>query len=111
MTIAEMQGSIIDDLTIELQNDTDFDDNLLEVKVKNAIREVKTRRNYPKHYTDEMIADDLDRYYTTIEGLAVLDYNQVGAQGQSLHSEDDVQRSWYSRDELLGNIPAFVSVL
>ena len=86
MTIAEMQESIIDDLTIELQNDVDFDEKLLEVKVRNAIREVKTRRNYPKSYTDEMIADDLDKYYSTITGLAVCDYNQIGAQGQSLHS-------------------------
>lgn len=111
MTIAELQEQVQGDLDAELKSDTDYNEEILEIKVRNAIREVKTRRNYPESYTDEMIANDLERFYSTITALAVYDYNQIGAQGQSLHTEDDVQRSWYSRDEILGNIPAFVKVL
>lgn len=111
MTIAELQSQIQDDLETELKSDTDFNENLLEIKVRNAIREVKARRNYPSSYTDEKIAADLERFYSTIASLAVYEYNQVGAEGQSLHTEDDVQRSWVSKNEILGNIPAFVKVL
>ena len=111
MTIAELQQEIEDELEIELNSDPEYNDELLRVKVKNAIREVKKRRNYPSHYTVEQIASDLEDYYSDISRLALTDYNQVGAEGQSLHSEDDVQRSWVSRDEILGNIPAFVKVL
>jgi len=111
MTIAELQSQIQDDLETELKSDTDYSENLLEIKVRNAIREVRTRRNYPASYTEEKIAADLERFYSTITALAVYEYNQVGAEGQSLHTEDDVQRSWYSKDEILGNVPAFVKVL
>lgn len=113
MTIADLQNEIIEELEIELNSDLepDYNEDLLKVKVKNAIREVGVRRNYPSHWTDEMKANDLERYYSDISRLAITDYNQVGAEGQSLHTEDDVQRSWVSRDEILGNIPAFVTVL
>lgn len=111
MTIAELQAEILADLTVELRNDTDFDADLLEIKVKNAIREIKTIRSYPAHYTEEMIADDLETLYSDISRLAVIDYNQVGAQGQTSHREDDVQREWESRESVLSNIHAFVKVL
>ena len=111
MTIKQLQDEIIDDLTTELQDDTDFNSNLLEVKVKNAIREIRTRRNYPASYTEDMIAADLERLYTDIERLAVIDYNQVGAQGQTSHTEDDVKRSWESRESILANVTSFVKVL
>lgn len=110
MTIAELQNAIIDDLTIELKNDTDFDEELLTVKVRNAIREIKSKRCYPAHYTEEMIAADLENLYSDISRLAVIDYNQVGAQGEDSHREDDVQRNWVSRESILCNIIAFVKV-
>lgn len=111
MTIAELQAEIVNELEIELNSEPEYNEELLAVKVKNAVREVKARRNYPVSWTEDMIAADLERYYSDISRLALTDYNQVGAEGQSLHTEDDVQRSWVSRDEILGNIPAFVRVL
>ena len=111
MTISELQKTITDELEIELNSDPEYNEDILGAKVRNAIREVKKRRNYPKHYTEEMMCADLEDYYSDISNLAIIFYNQVGAEGQSLHSEDDVQRSWVSKDEILGNIPAFVRVL
>lgn len=75
------------------------------------MREVKRKRNYPAHYTAEQIDADLDNYYDVIHELALYEYNKVGAEGQSLHTEDDVQRSWLSKDELLKGVHAFVTVL
>lgn len=111
MTVAELQDEIVDDLKIELQDDTDFNENLLEVKVKNAIREIRNRRGYPANFTEDRIVADLERLYSDIARLAVIDYNQVGAQGQSSHTEDDVKRSWESRENILCNITAYVKVL
>ena len=107
----DLQEQIIDDLTVELSDDEAFSSDILEIKVKNAIREVKRKRNYPSSYTPDMIAADLENYYDVIHELALYEYNKVGAEGQSLHSEDDVQRSWISKDELLKGVHAFVSVL
>lgn len=110
MTIDQLTKEIADELEIELNSEPEYNEDLLNVKIKNAIRAVRTRRNYPGHFTEDMIAYDLEKYYSEISRLALTDYNQVGAEGQSLHTEDDVQRSWVSRDEILGNIPAFVTV-
>lgn len=112
ITINELQNEIVDDLTVELADDTDFNENMLEIKVKNAIREVKRKRNYPQSYDADMIAADLyNNYYDVIHDIALYEYNRIGAEGQSEHSEDDVRRSWVSKDELLKGVFAFVTVL
>ena len=111
-TIAEdLQNQIVDELTTELSDDEAFNSDILEIKVRNAMREVRRKRNYPASYTVEMIEADLEDYYDVIHDLALFEYNKVGAEGQSLHSEDDVQRSWVSKDDLLKGVHAFVSAL
>lgn len=107
-----MQEEIIADLTTELQNDVDFNADILAVKVKNAIREVKSARMYPDSYTEEMIEKDLEtNYYSTIVNLARYDYNQVGAEGQTSHSEGDVTRNWEDRNKFFNGVTPFVKIL
>ena len=111
-TISGLQNEIVEELTIELSEDTDFNATVLGIKVKNAIREIRRRRNYPADYTEEDIARDLTlNYYDVIEKLALIEYNQIGAEGQSDHTEDDIRRTWISKDELLSGVHAFVTVL
>jgi len=100
----ELQEEIIADLTTELQGDDDFNDKLLAVKVKNAIKEIKLARKYPSSYTEDMINKDLLNYYSEIMNLARYDYNQSGAEGQSSHSEGDTSRTWVKRDSLFSGI-------
>ena len=107
----DLQREIVDELTTELSDDDAFNEDILVIKVKNAVREVKRKRNYPANYTADMIEADLENYYDVIHDLALYEYNKSGAEGQSLHSEDDVQRSWVSKDDLLKGVHAFVSVL
>ena len=64
--INNIEASIIEELTIELKNEVDFDAEMLGVKVRNAIREVRAARNYPKSYTEEMIIADMTDYFTNI---------------------------------------------
>lgn len=100
MTIAEMQTAIIAELTIELQSETDFNADLLTVKVSNAIREVQTARNYPSTYTEAQIETDTIRFYSQIKSLALYDYNQIGAEGQTQYSADGESIHYVDRNKL-----------
>lgn len=88
IVMSELEETIPDEVNKEV----------LASKVRNAIREVKRARRYPSHYTEEMINEDLENYISNIEGLALYDYNQVGAEGESSHNESGVNRTWKSRN-------------
>jgi len=88
IVMSELEETIPDEVNKEV----------LASKVRNAIREVKKARRYPSHYTEEMINEDLENYISNIEGLALYDYNQVGAEGESTHNESGVNRTWKSRN-------------
>lgn len=106
-----LQTELVADLTTELKNDPSFDVDILTVKVKNAIRDVKSRRNYDATlYDDERIVKDLENYYSVIRNVALYDYNQIGVEGQQSHSENSISRSWVSRDSLFNGVVAFVKV-
>lgn len=112
MTLEELQEEIVTDLTTELKEDDDFSSDILAIKVKNAIREIKSARMYPESYTDAMIEKDLEtKYYSTIVNLARYDYNQIGAEGENSHSEGDVSRSWVDRKEFFNGVTPFVKIL
>lgn len=107
-----LEQEIIAELTIELQGEPTFNAEILAVKVRNAIREVKMKRNYATtSYTDKQIEQDLYNYFSTIKNVALYDYNQIGSEGEQSHSENSVSRTWVSRDELFKGVHAFVKVL
>lgn len=106
MTLDELKEAVVADLTTELGKDEDFEESVLEAKVSQAIREVKAARKHPSNYTDEMIARDLERYYSNVYNIALYEYNQVGADFQSGHSENGVNRTYSDREKLFyGIIP------
>ena len=73
-----LRDNIINDLTVEIGSEPTFDADILAVKVDNAIREVKRRRNYKaSHMSNEEIEEDLENYYTNIHNVALFDYNQI----------------------------------
>lgn len=82
----------------------EVNEEILFAKVRNAIREIKKARRYPKNYTDEMIEEDMKNYITNIENLAIYDYNQIGVEGQSTHNEDGVNRTWKSRNTCFNGV-------
>lgn len=79
----------------------------LSSKIKNAIREVRMKRNYPEHFTEEQIKKDLEKYYSNIRELALYDFNQFGAEGQTSHNENGTNRTWKSRNECLMGVFAY----
>ena len=100
----DMEASIINELTIELKNEVDFDAEILGVKVRNAIREVKAARNYPKAYTEDMIKSDMENYVSNIRAIALYDYSKIGAEGQSQYSADGESIHYLDRDKLFAGI-------
>lgn len=100
-------NEIYKDLIIELGIKKGTEQTLLEMKVKNAVREVVNRRNYPSHFTEADIQKDLHKLYSNIHDLSLYDYNQVGVEGQVSHSENGESRTWKDREECLKGVFAW----
>ena len=102
--MTSIESSIVDELTIELQNETDFNEDILTLKVKNAYREVKQARNYPKSYSEEVIENDMNNYYSNIKAIAMYDYNKVGAEGQTQYSADGESIHYVDRNKMFAGV-------
>jgi len=103
--VLTLESDILEDLTAELsETDKKFKQSIMILKIKNAIREVKRARNYPKHYTESAIVEDLENYYSNIRSIALFDYNMIGAEGQSSSSENGTSRNFIDRDKLFSGI-------
>ena len=102
--INDIEASVIADLTIELKNEVDFDAEILAVKVRNAIREVKAAKNYPSTYSEEKINADMMNYFTNIRAIALYDYTKIGAEGQTQYSADGESIHYLDRDKLFKGV-------
>ena len=107
MTVEELKAAIINELRIELSGDSAFSEDILRVKVDNAVREVKRARNYPSYYTEEVINRDLWDFYSNIKNIALYDYNQIGIEGQSSSSENGENRTFVDRNTLFRGVIPF----
>jgi hypothetical protein len=99
-----MIENIIEELTTELQNEVDFNVDILRLKVNNAYREVKQARNYPSSYTDSMKEADMENFYTNVKAIALYDYNKVGAEGQTQYSADGESIHYVDRNKMFAGI-------
>ena len=101
-----MIDEIVEELTTELQitEGDRFNPVLLKSKVKNAYREVRTARKYPKNMSEAAIDRDMEDYYSQIREIAMFDYNQVGAEGQTQYSQDGVSVHYVDRNSLFAGV-------
>ena len=95
----ELISEILEDLIAELEDSGNFNKAALAAKVKAAAREIRRDRNYPDFYSEEMVVKDLSNYYSNIHDLAMYDYNQSGAEGQTSHNENGTSRAWKPRSD------------
>lgn len=97
-----MIEEIIDELKTELlvTEGDKFNETLLKSKVKSAYRAVQTARRYPLSYTEAMIESDMKKYYTQVHDIALYDYNQIGAEGQTQYTQDGVTVHYLERNKL-----------
>lgn len=111
MEILNFEIEIFEDLKEELlAAGENLNEKILKAKVKNAIREVKKARNYPKHFKENDIAEDMIDYYSNIRNIALYDYNQIGGEFQISSSENSVSRTWIDRNDLFKGIYAIAKV-
>lgn len=97
-----MIEEIIEELKTEL-GETEgerLNENLLRSKVKGAYRSVEAVRKYPPSYSDAMKERDMEKFYSQVRDIALFDYNQVGAEGQTQYSQDGVSVHYVDRDKL-----------
>lgn len=107
-----IESEIVNDLTTELEGEDGFSANILANKVKVAVREVMSKRNYSATtWNEEKILNDLYNYYSVIENVARYDYNQIGVEGEITHSENGITRTYVDRDTLFKGVHAFVGII
>lgn len=111
MATEELIQEIVNDLTIELKNEENFDSVLLDSKVRSAVREVRAARKYPIGYSEFAISSDLERYYSQIKSIALYDYSKIGAEGQGNYSADGESISYEKRDALFKGVAPLCIVI
>lgn len=103
--MATFEEELIADLTAELKiSDVNFNSDLLKTKVKTAIREVKKARRYPESYSEEMIDSDIQKFYSNCRDIALNDYNKVGVDFESNHTENGVTSGYVDRNKLFAGV-------
>ena len=109
----ELQDELLKDLCIELKDDleTDSDVAVLSLKIKNAIREVKMRRNYQKDCSREFIEQDMLQFYSVVYSLVIYDWNKIGAEGEKNHSDSGTSRSYVDREKYFATVMPFATVV
>lgn len=111
MGILDFEIEIFEDLKEEmLAAGENLNETILKAKVRNAIREVKGARKYPKSFSENDIVEDIRDYYYKIRDIALYDYNQIGAEFQISSSENSVSRTWIDRNDLFKGIYAIAKV-
>lgn len=112
MTIDELKESITEGLTVELESDPDFSEEILEEKVNNAVNEVILARRYKMaKYSDEQIEADIENYRSNIRDIALYDYNQSGMDFQSSSQENGILRTFMNRNRLFSGITPLSRIL
>lgn len=109
----DLKNEIFEQLKNRLSDEPTFKDAILRDIVDDAYRKVRSRKEYQNtSFTEEQIEKHLyEKHYQDIKDVALYNFNLIGAEGQTSHSENNVSRSWRTEDEILGNICAFVGIL
>lgn len=112
MTVDELKDEIVDSLTVELEDDPDFNEDILIEKVDNAVNEVMLMRRYARaKYSDAQIESDIVNYRSNIRNISLYDYNQSGMDFQSSSQENGILRTYMSRHRLFSGIVPLSKVL
>lgn len=85
---------------LEITEGEKLNETLLLSKVESAYQDVKETRCYPSTYSESMIDDDMEKFYSAIRRIALYDYNQVGAEGQTSYNADGTSIRYLNRDKL-----------
>lgn len=103
----ELIQSVYTQLLADINPTREGESDALLIKVQNAANQIKNIRRYPSTLTNEFIASDMAQYFAQIYDLAMLDFNQRGAEGQGVIQENGEYRSFRQRTEMLRGVHPF----
>lgn len=107
-----LMQEILEELLIELELDANNEEDtksidILKIKLKNAMREVKQAFNFKDYHSEEFVLQEMTSAIANIKALAIYDYVKVGAEHESSHSEKNISRNYTSRQECFSGIVRF----
>lgn len=87
-------------------------DYKLNEMIEKAKQDIIGYRHYPSSYTAEKIAEDVEsKYHNLLIDLVLYDYSVDGANYETNHSENGVNRTFATRESILGKVIPFCNVL
>lgn len=109
--LRQFHTEIVDNETVVIFDEPQ-EDFIIDQLIEKAKSEVRSYRNYPDSYEEEVIEKDImENHSSIIIDLVLYDYSVEGADYESTHSENGVNRTYISRDKILGKVIPFVKVL
>ena len=96
MTIEER---LLEEVQVHFEED-EFDEKVIKICIRRAINAFKSKRNYPSSYDDEKINKDLERCYDCIFELVLCKTAKQGVEGESLHIESGVHRTYMNEEQI-----------
>ena len=107
-----LREEVVEELTMELHEEAEFNSAKLAIKVMDAIRKVKKARCYQHtSYTEKEIEKDLyENYYSVVKDLALYYWNKIGAEFENSHIENGVSRTYIKEAEILRDVAPFVKI-
>ena len=106
----ELVTELLDELTIELGVTKESDVAILEVKLKNAIREVISAVGFRPSHDEAFRMNEIRNYIGNIKDLAMYDYSIVGAEGNTSYEENGIGRSWKKRTDCFNGIVRYADI-
>ena len=101
----------IDSESSEVVFDELEDNPLIEQLISQAKADIVAKRMYPDSYTEQKIAEDLNRFESVIVNVVVYDHSQAGENFMASYSENGVSRTWRDREDLFVGVFPFAKVL
>lgn len=74
------------------------DENSLMICINRAIRQYKSKRNFPSDFSEERIESEMELHHACIFDLALFFYFRMGAEYQTTHIENTVHRGYQSEN-------------
>lgn len=103
----ELIQAVYDQLMLDINPTREGESDALLIKVENAAKAIRNLRRYPSTMDETAIAADMAHYFAQIYDLAMYDFNQRGAEGQSVVQENGEYRSFHHRLDMIKGVYPF----
>lgn len=103
----QLVAEVLEEMKIELEITDERDIAILQIKIKNAVREIKAAFNFKPYHKEDYILEQMENHLSNIKSLAMYDYMKIGAEGESAHSEKNISREYVDRSKCFAGIVPF----